>query len=323
MTTAVANPTTEQAAQSAAGNTLHERTVALVLTITRFGISKKARMDNVQVDADKKMLRMSKKILDSDTFTKLTSTATATRQYLRETALPSATFKSSVFLVPIEMVQMVNEELTKRQGEFYALVETFLKEYQGDPLNNVPGLPQQVSDDLRSQYNAMDYPPVEKVKNAFSFGWSYISFDVPGRLAHISKALFEQESAKAAAKLTAASDDVRLVLREGMAKLVESMVEKLSPTTDGKKRVLRPESFDKIGQFLNMFNLKNVTDDEELAVMVQKAKEAMSGIDVEQLRSDDDIRTRTLKAFEALAGEVKPLVVDIRARAIDLSEDAA
>lgn len=305
------------------GAKLYERTICLVLSCTRWGVSKKARMDNVTVDADKTLLHMSKRLIKSEKYAALSTEATRIRDYLRATALPSATFKSSVFLVPVEMVPMVNEELEKSHTKFNELVEAFVAEYQGDPANGVKSLPEQISEELRSQFNAMDYPPAEIVRQAFSYRWEYVSFDVPGRLATISKAIFEQEREKAAAKLTAAADDVRLVLREGMLTLVQSLVDKLQPTDDGKRRVLRDTQIEKIQKFLQVFDLKNVTDDDELTALVAKARDAMKGVDATILKDDAEARRRTLEAFEAIAAEVQPLVVNLRTRQITLVEDAA
>lgn len=317
-------------AKPEAGQQLYERTMCLVLNITRWGITKKARMDNVSVDADKKLLRMSKRIIASEEYSAVSTIGAAARAYLRETALPSATFKSSVFLVPIEMIPMVDEKLTDLQASFSTAVDAFIRDYDGDPIevsekfpNGRPSLPERISEALRTQYNALDYPASEQVRQAFSFSWNYVSFDVPGKLAHISKALFQKEAAKAQAKLSAAADDVRLVLREGMATLVQTMVEKLSPAADGKKRVLRESSVAKLTDFFAIFDLKNVTDDAELSALVGKARDAMKGIDAEQLRSDDKLRQTTLAAFQQLAAEVDPLVVNLRSRQISFSEDAA
>jgi hypothetical protein len=290
------------------GARVMDRTLCLSLTIHKFGVSRKASMGAVTVNADKALLGLRKKLLASDKLTKVTAIANGARTYLKETALPSM-FKSGVYLVPMEMVTAVEAKLETFRSDFEAAVADFLAEY--------PELVGTMADPLGVLYNPLDYPEVGKVASAFGFEWRYVSFDVPGRLKAISKVLFEQERDKAAAQLASAAEEVQAALRIGLKELVDGLVDKLQPTEDGKKRRLSTASVEKLQTFLATFDLRNVTGDDELAAVVARAKQVIGGTDVESLRDDKDLRAGVLAAFATLQADIEPLVIGRGTRSLD------
>lgn len=291
-----------------------DRTICLALAIGRFGTRRKANINAVTVAADKHYLGLSKKLLASEHLTKVNATATAARNYLKETALPSF-FKAGVYLVPMEMVTTIEAKMVAFKAEFDQHVDAFLAEY--------PTLIDSMADPLGPLYNPTDYPSVGAVAATFSFEWRYVSFDVPGRLKAISAVMFEQEAAKAQAKLAMAAEEVQAALRVGLQELVSGLVEKLKPTDDGKRRRLTAPSVEKLQTFLATFDLRNVTGDAELSALVARAKAIVGGTDVEALREDKDLRASVLASFEALQGDISTLTVGRGARVFDLDDDDA
>lgn len=291
-----------------------DRTICLALAIGRFGTRRKANINAVTVAADKHYLGLSKKLLASEHLTKVNATANAARNYLKETALPSF-FKAGVYLVPMEMVTTIEAKMVAFKAEFEQHVDAFLAEY--------PTLIESMADPLGPLYNPTDYPSVGAVAATFSFEWRYVSFDVPGRLKAISAVMFEQEAAKAQAKLAMAAEEVQAALRVGLQELVSGLVEKLKPTDDGKRRRLSTASVEKLQTFLATFDLRNVTGDAELSALVDRAKAIVGGTDAEALREDKDLRASVLASFEALQGDISTLTVGRGARVFDLDDDDA
>lgn len=295
------------------GGRLMDRTLCLALSVSRFGTRRKANMAAVTVEADKALLGLSKKLMASPHLVRINGVVAQTRQYLKETALPSF-FKTGVFLVPMEMVTTIEAKLVAFRAEFETHVAAFLADY--------PGLIDQMAEPLGVLYNPTDYPSVGTVAGSFGFEWRYVSYSVPGRLQAISAVMFEQEAAKAQAKLAMAASEVQDALRVGLKDLVDGLVEKLQPTEDGKKRRLHATSVEKLQTFLSTFDLRNVTDDAELTALVARARAVMAGKDVAQLREDESLRSTVLAAFETLQADIEPLVVGRGARTFDLDEEA-
>jgi hypothetical protein len=289
-----------------------ERTICLAFSVSRFGTRRKANINAVTVDADKALLGLSKKLLASEHLQKINTVVGNARTYLKETALPSF-FKTGVYLVPMEMVTTIEAKLVAYRAEFETHVDAFLAEY--------PTLVEQMADPLGVLYNPTDYPSVGKVAASFGFEWRYVSFDVPGRLKAISAVMFEQEAAKAQAKLAMAAEEVQGALRVGLKDLVDGLVEKLQPTEDGKRRRLHATSVEKLQTFLSTFDFRNVTDDAELTALVARARDVIGGKDVEQLREDDDLRGAVLSAFQMLQADIEPLVLGRGARTFDIADE--
>jgi hypothetical protein len=76
----------------------------------------------------------------------------------------------------------------------------------------------------------------------------------------------------------------------------------LTPSSDGKKKKLYETNVTKLQEFLNTFDIRNVTDDTELQNEVAKLKGIMEGVDVEKLRESDNLKvTVSEKLTEAKA----------------------
>jgi len=293
------------------GARVMERTLCLSMTIHRWGVSRKASLGAVTVQADKALLGLRKRLLSSKKLTAIDAVADRARLYLKENALPSF-FKSGVYLVPMEMVETIEAKMQVFKAEFDDAVAEFLVEY--------PSLVGEMADPLGVLYNPLDYPEVGKVAATFGFEWRYVSFDVPGRLKAISAVMFEQERNKAAAQIATAATEVQAALRVGLKGLVDGLVDKLQPGEDGKKRRLTAPSVEKLQTFLQTFDLRNITDDAEMAALVARAKDVIGGTDVEALRTDKDLRESVLAAFETLQNDIEPLVLGRGARTLDLDE---
>lgn len=298
----------------ALGARLFEQTLCLSLSISRFGDTRKVRnLGAVTVAADKSLLGMNKKLLRSDKYQAISRLADEIRSHIRDIALPSATMKAGMYLIPMGMVQTVETYLQSKLPAFEAAVAEFIAEY--------PDLVRDMEEPLGVLYDPRNYPPAEQVRAKFELGWRFVGYDTPARLRSVSMALWQAEQEKAAAAWESDGAIIRDAMREAAAGLIEHTVEKLKPTEDGKKKRLHETTVEKLTTFLDTFAARNVANDRELAALVERAREVMKGVDVEQMRSDDTLRARVLSSFETLKAEIEPMVVKRSARKITL-EDA-
>ena len=154
----------------------------------------------------------------------------------------------------------------------------------------------------------------------FSVDTSFVTFTTPGKLQGISKALFEREKAKAEAMWVEAAVEVKNVLREGMAALVEKLAEKLKSKPDGKRQTFHDTLVTNMTDFLDVFESRNIADDAELKALVEKAKGLLAGKDALILRSDDGMRERMAESFESIRSEIGSLLVDRPSRMLNLED---
>ncbi len=298
----------ENGAQAAPYN-IFNRALALNLEIGRFGTRKKVRSSAVQTDADHTMLHISKDILDADEFKALARFDSETRNYIWRKSLPSQ-FRNGIQLIPFEDVTPVDEYLTQRVSERDALIEKAIARL--DPIKA------DAETRLGSLFNDRDYPSDQKIRNCYSMTWNFVEFGTPGKLKSLNARLFERMLAQEKQRAVNEVDQIRLMLRAGMAEIVEHMVDRLTPEADGKKKVFRDSMVDNVKEFLSDFEHKNIIDDAELAALVKQANEIMDGVTAKDLRTDEGFRDFTREQFSNMKGVLDAMMKDAPSRKFHL-----
>lgn len=154
---------------------LSKKTVCLKIHVGVLGNRRKVSNSQVEVEADKALIRVSKVLLDSAELQSVKRLDADIRRFVYSTCLP---FEVGVHLLPFPLIETVEERLREFQAEREKRVELFIAAY--------PRLCSEASLRLRSLYNPNDYPPVEQVRAKFSLAWRYVNFGVPGQLRSIS-----------------------------------------------------------------------------------------------------------------------------------------
>lgn len=298
---------TQTATATADPSVVAAKTICLALKRGRFGNSKRASMAAVTVEADKKLLGLSKTLLSSPELDVVWRIDNEVQSYLRGIAFKSL-FKGGVYLIPIAMVTSVNDALTAFAVRRAAAVDAAVKTYDQRV--------EQTAARLDAVYSPSDYPSASAFRATFTFEWQYITFDTPTRLKQISAELFAVEQAKAAAKLTVVADECRDALRAGFASMIARLVDRLTPDADGKKKKFTATTVTNITEFLGSFAMRNVTDDAELGSLVEKARALLTGVDAPTLRESEDLRAKLSADFATLAGSLGMLPVSRSDRAL-------
>jgi hypothetical protein len=290
-----------------------DKTVVVTITCGAIGNSRKVATSEIQIDADKDLIRVTKQLLDSPELKAIGHHDGQTRTEIVSLALPSF-FRSGFYLVPIAAIERVQKILTEAKDKREELVEAFLKVYQQRKT--------EAEERLKGQFNSSDYPMPSRVRQQFIFEWSWVSFATPGRLKEISAAFFQQEQSKAAQQWQQATEEITLLLRTQLKDLVDHMLERLAPADDGKKKKFHSSSVTKVKEFLENFSIRNVTSDAELEMIVNSAKQLLSGIDPDSIRNNEAVRDNAEKGFQMLKACLDPLVVEAGSRKILLDDDA-
>lgn len=198
------------------GVDLAKKTVCIKMRLSTMGNTRKVSTSQIEADADKDLLRVSKHLLDSAELKAIGRFDGEIRRFLYNICLP---FEIGIHLLPIAALETVEDRLRKFAEDRQALVTAFLAVY--------PGLSQDAAKRLRGLYNPADYPPIDEVTREFGLSWQYVSFGVPDQLKGISQEVWEQKRDKAAQRMAEASSEIQQVLRQSMADLVAHMAERL------------------------------------------------------------------------------------------------
>ena len=113
-------------------------------------------------------------------------------------------------------------------------------------------------------------------------------------------------------------------MRGMFADLVGHMVERLTPSPDGKKKIFKDSMIGNFKEFIGSFADRNICGDEELAALVQQAQNILAGKPVDALRKDEAVRQSVLDGMAAMKANLDKMVGDKPARAISIddAEDA-
>ena len=305
---------TEQANDTSEARSVMDRALCLVIEFGGFGLKRSASKDRVKANADDKMWGVSKKLLDSPEHAAIVARRLTLKKWLKSVSLPSP-LKAGSHLIPFGLVEQVEQALQIARNEDRDLVEAFLAVYSDQART--------VQNELRDLYDPRDYPSCDALRERYRIEWQYTSYGTPGQLKAISAKLFEVEREKQARNLTEAATEINQALRASFADLVSKMAESLGPAEDGKRRVLRQATIDNLAQFMQIFEMRNIANDTELAALVVKARELMAGKDREILKSDKDLRQTVAESFATMADTLGTMVIDRGTRQISLDDDEA
>jgi hypothetical protein len=285
-----------------------KRAVYIKIQCGKIGNSKKVRTSQIEVDADKALLRVSKTLFDAPEFRAIKNLDSEVRRYLREKALP---FDVGVHLVPWEMVEEVDDQLKAYRRRREELVESFLAVY--------PTLIEPFVGRLGALGSESEYPTVDFVRTRFFMEWQVLSFGVPDHLKNVSARIWREERQKAAATMREAADEIRQTLRGAMLQLVETMRDRLD-TPDGKPRIFVPATKN-LAEFLGTFDCRNIADDGELQKMVADARQMLAGVSPARLKDEASLRAQVRTGMDRIAAKLGTMVTT-RTRKIQLEEEA-
>jgi Protein of unknown function (DUF3150) len=279
------------------GVDLAKRTVCIKVRLSTMGNTRKVSTSQIEVDADRDLLRLSKQLVASAELKAIGRFDGEIRRFLYNICLP---FEVGIHLLPIAALETVEYRLRQFADDRKQLVIAFINAY--------PSLCQDAAKRLRGLYNPADYPPVEDVEAEFGFSWQYVSFGVPDQLKGISREVWEQEREKAAQRMAEASSEIQHVLRESMAKLVQHMADRLKEGADGKLLRFKESTVSNLVEFLTNFEFRNVTDDKELQALAAQARQLLQGVSADDLRTTGDLRAKVQQGMAGIAAQLDTML---------------
>lgn len=283
----------------------------------------KAAPSVVKIDADpedkgkgkKKVKRVSasKQLVVSEPLDSMKEHMTKVKQCALRFAMPSF-IRPGSFVVQRSNVESVDALLEKGMKELQeGYFPDFILDYP-DAKNRAKNTPVE-SGGLGPLYLEKDYPAPEQLADRFKITWDWFAFAVPEGLPPEIRA---KEEAKLKATYEQAAYEIRDALRVMFSKLIERAVDRLAPSEPGEKpKVFRDSLIGNLEQFFADFEARNIMKDQELAGLVERCKEIMTGVDPARLREDGAFREETQTKLEQIAKAIEPMIEDAKSRAFD------
>lgn len=272
---------------------IFESCILLSVNLSKFSVQRKADKSKMETNADKQMLTFGKKLLDSPELKAIEVLDRKIYSYLQwdkgMKSLPF-TFKDGIYLIPRSLLLKVEYQLLVFLEERNKLVSKFLKVY----LKQI----QEAKERLKDQFRDADYPSLEAVSSRFLMYWEKFILSIPDSLKEISPLLFEEEKQRVAIRMQEAMKEILALMRQEAATYMKRLIRKLTPKKDGSYPVLEQDSFEKIKNFLESFQARNICNDKELGVAVEMARQALQGVEICSLESSDDLKQHIRSEFE-------------------------
>jgi hypothetical protein len=163
---------------------LYETCVFLQLSLTRMGDKRGVSSDEIEVDADKDLVKVRKVIFRSSAFNSIKSLDSEIRRYVRAQCFP---YDAGLHLTALKMVPEITSRLTDYSIKRDILVNTFADVF--------PLLGQVAKDHLRKLHRDSDYD-FDDIRSQFSMGWQYMMLTAPTNLESINNETFKREQRK-------------------------------------------------------------------------------------------------------------------------------
>jgi len=295
-----------------------EKTTCLLLRFHKTGLIRKGNITKIQTTADKKRLGLNKKILVSDNYDNMLLIGRDLRRYAKKREVPGSPFAEGTHLVPVGLVDDINDKIDNAETAFNTWADMFVAEY--------PTLVDEAETTLDDQFDATNYfdvsTPQGKAALRSKFWVERRWFDwTPASSKKVSSAIAEQERKRQATEIKDMALQVKAALRLGLSKLVSHLVERLTPGPGGARKMFMPSTITKIVDFLELFSARNVCGDKELALLADRAKEVLAGQTAESIRENGEVQTVVATRMSEVKANLDKLLQEMPERAFNLYDD--
>ena len=278
-----------------------------------FGLPRQSR--KVQAVAgnvtDQKRVRASARLYSGQSFTKIKALDGDTRFELSRLAIDIPACFRGTYILPVTILDQVNTLLKGRMESRRSLVQAFAA---GEYPMELIAARQALGDAFRES----DFPPVEQIQDYFRMTWSIFRLSVP---ADLPEATLQAEREKFGVLMQDVFAQCRVALRESMADLVGHLAERLQPDAEGNRKRLCSTTVDHLREFLDTLNSRDITSDDAIRSIGDKARALLSGFSSDQLRDNRLAAGRIGAGMAQIKAEIDQTIERDGGRKIDLDMD--
>jgi hypothetical protein len=180
-------------------------------------------------------------------------------------------------LLPMENFFKYREQLGTMEGNYWALVDDFIKVY--------PSLVSAQSFKLGKYFKAEEFPAVETLQSKFRFEYNFLPVPEKGDFRVNCEAMVRADLEQQYEKMY--SDKLQAAMREPWERLHEvlsKMRDKLTDSPEGDRQIFRDTLVTNAIDLCDLLTRLNVTKDPELEKARRMLEQAVTTIDIKDLR---------------------------------------
>jgi hypothetical protein len=296
---------------------LRQETLACRLERSQFGTSRKVSDDQKErmaelFGADAARLAANKKLLNKrhEAYLAVTSALNRARDCWMDNTVPYP--EPGLRLIKREKVEDFDRNMQAIKADLDQARLALELVYQNEL---IPDARERLGD----LFNSSDYPM--EISGEFAVAWAFTNVDPPEYLRGISPRLYQQMEERVQARFEEALALTEAAFVEEFTKMVNTLVERLTPSPDGKKRVIKDSSVENLNEFFQKFRSLSIGSNGDLDAIVEEAQRAIRGVDVKALRKDVTVQGQIRATMADLAGRLDALQVDRPTRKITLGDE--
>lgn len=250
-------------------------------------------------DAEGQFLSAGKKFLDTKhaAFRTVTAVRGKIKAYWKGLTLPFP--EPGVRLIKQSAIDEFTAQMTDFQTELEDAVRTLDDHYAE--------LRSAAAQRLGSLYNPADYP--DSLAGLFGVAWDFPNVEPPEYLAHLNQALYEQESARVAARFDEAVQLAEQAFLEEFGRLVGHLTERVTDE-GGQGKVFRDSVVNNLTEFFDRFRSLNVRSNAQLDELVAQVQRVVRGTTAQALRDSTDLRQQVAGQLARVQTSLDTLLVD-------------
>lgn len=244
-------------------------------------------------------VKVTKRLLDCELAKKIQSGDNALR---RRIGLLGFAYRPGFVFLPLGVVRVALDDVAAWRIERKGLVDQM-----ADQLETLK------ADDrkrLGPMYCEADYPTPERLRDSFSVRAVCRSLGDPANLAEVDAQLLADQRAEQAEEWSNQFEEWRQAMRVTFSRLIGGLTEALGYKPDGKPRRFEKTTVSNLQGWINLFDAKNIADDQELSALVSKARALVEGAEPEELRADLATRDALARSLSAVTEAAKGLATE-------------
>jgi hypothetical protein len=227
------------------------------------------------------------------------------RNTIQKFALPFPI--SSIYLVPKESLVTIDGALHRYQERFWEKVSGF-EEVYATAMDEAKGF-------LGDLFNQTDYP--DNIQSKFKFEWRFLTLNVPEHTSILSPEVYAREKEKFLIMMDEAREMASITLADELGKIVSILTEKL--TSGDKPRTLGNTMFNKLNEFLDGFDKRNLFNDETLIELTNQARSIIGGVSPVGIIYNNEMRKKISKDMTAFRNSIELAIEDLPRRKLQLA----
>lgn len=278
------------------GNRIKNQTVIFDFKFTGKSFRRKVKSANVVAVEHMPaagLLSTNKSIIDCPELDAIRRVVREFKDWLYFQELPSSLLRGGMRLIPLGNVTKVEDKFAETRTNFKTALKAFIVAY--------PARKAEARLRLGNLYRESEYPTAREIRNAYRLTKRWVSFDPPAALKQLNEETWKANSNQLAAQMAEAGQECKDILRARMVEYTQWLVERLTMEPgETKRKAIAESKIQDFREFLNTFESLNLMADAEMSAFVAQARNAVDGLDVKSLRTDDEARNQIRDLFAGI-----------------------